>query len=55
MAWVLWDVVFIVAGLAIADTGCLLLFLPKGLGLGRLPGGVVIDPERFTLYLPLAT
>jgi hypothetical protein len=44
----------IAAGLALAALGAL-LFLAQGLGLGRLPGDVVIRRERFTLYLPFAT
>jgi hypothetical protein len=44
----------IAAGLALVALGAL-LFLAHGLGLGRLPGDVVIRRERFTLYLPFAT
>ena len=44
----------IVLGLAILVIGLLWPYLSK-LGLGRLPGDIVIERENVTLYIPLAT
>jgi len=44
----------IVLGLAILVVGLLWPYLSK-LGLGRLPGDIVIERENVTLYIPLAT
>ena len=44
----------IVLGLAILLMGLLWPYLNK-LGLGRLPGDIVIERENVTLYIPLAT
>jgi Protein of unknown function (DUF2905) len=44
----------IVLGLAILLVGLLWPYLGK-LGLGRLPGDIVIERENVTLYIPLAT
>ena len=44
----------IVLGLAILLVGLLWPYLNK-LGLGRLPGDIVIERENVTLYIPLAT
>jgi len=44
----------IVLGLAILLMGLLWPYLSK-LGLGRLPGDIVIERENVTLYIPLAT
>ena len=44
----------IVLGLAILLVGLLWPYLSK-LGLGRLPGDMVIERENVTLYVPLAT
>jgi hypothetical protein len=44
----------IVLGLAILLMGLLWPNLSK-LGLGRLPGDIVIERENVTLYIPLAT
>ena len=44
----------IVLGLAILLVGLLWPYLSK-LGLGRLPGDIVIGRENVTLYIPLAT
>jgi hypothetical protein len=44
----------IVLGLAILVIGLLWPYLSK-LGLGRLPGDIVIERENVTLYFPLAT
>jgi hypothetical protein len=46
--------VLIVLGLAIAAAGLLWPYLSQ-LGLGRLPGDIVIERENMTLYFPLAT
>jgi Protein of unknown function (DUF2905) len=44
----------IVLGLAILLVGLLWPYLSK-LGLGRLPGDIVIERENGTVYVPLAT
>jgi hypothetical protein len=44
----------ILLGLAILAVGLLWPFLSR-LGLGRLPGDIVIQRDNFTLYFPLAT
>ena len=44
----------IVLGLAILVVGLLWPYLAK-IGLGRLPGDIVIERERGTVYVPLAT
>jgi len=44
----------IVLGLAILLIGLLWPYLSK-LGLGRLPGDIVIERENVTRYIPLAT
>ena len=44
----------IVIGLVILAVGLLWPLLSK-LGLGRLPGDIVIARGNFTLYLPIAT
>ena len=44
----------IVLELAILLVGLLWPYLSK-LGLGRLPGDIVIERENVTLYIPLAT
>ena len=44
----------IVLGLAILVIGLLWPYLDK-LGLGRLPGDIVIERENGTVYVPLAT
>ncbi len=44
----------IVLGLAILVVGLLWPYLGK-LGLGRLPGDIVIERENRTVYVPLAT
>ena len=44
----------IVLGLAILVVGLLWPYLGK-LGLGRLPGDIVIEWENRTVYVPLAT
>ena len=42
-------------GLLVAGVGLVLLLAPKLPWLGRLPGDLLIQRERFTLYAPLAT
>lgn len=44
----------VVLGLVILATGLLWPFLTK-LGLGRLPGDIVVERGNFTFYFPLAT
>lgn len=44
----------IVLGLAILVLGLLWPYLSR-IGLGRLPGDIVIERENFTFYFPLAT
>jgi hypothetical protein len=44
----------IVLGLAILVVGLLWPYLGK-VGLGRLPGDIVIERENGTVYVPLAT
>lgn len=45
----------IVLGLVVVLVGALLLVLPRIPWLGRLPGDIVVQRERFTFYFPLAT
>jgi hypothetical protein len=44
----------IVAGLVIVAAGLLWPLIAK-LGLGRLPGDIVIERENMTIYFPLAS
>ena len=44
----------IIIGLFIVALGVLWPWLGR-IGLGRLPGDIVIERENFTLHLPLAT
>jgi hypothetical protein len=44
----------ILLGLVLVAVGLLWPLLTK-LGLGRLPGDIVIERENFRLYIPLAT
>ena len=44
----------IIIGLAIAAVGVLWPWLRR-LGLGRLPGDIVIQRDNFTLYVPIVT
>ena len=44
----------IVLGLTILVTGLLWPYLSR-IGLGRLPGDIVIERNNFTFYFPLAT
>ena len=45
----------IVFGLVLVVVGVVLSFAPKIPWLGRLPGDIYIQKERFTFYFPLAT
>jgi len=45
---ILFGVVSIIAGLV-------LLIAPRVPWLGRLPGDVIVERERFTLYVPIVT
>ena len=45
----------ILFGIIAVITGVVLLFLPRIPWLGRLPGDIVVQRERFTFYFPLAT
>jgi hypothetical protein len=45
----------ILVGVVAITVGAVLLFLPRIPWLGRLPGDIVVQRERFTLYFPLAT
>ena len=45
----------IVFGVLVVGAGLALLLLPKMPWLGRLPGDILIQRERVTVYLPLAT
>ena len=44
----------ILVGVALVLAGALWL-LGERIGLGRLPGDIVVRGERFTFYFPLAT
>jgi len=46
--------VLIIFGLILVALGLLWPFIAK-LGLGRLPGDIVIERENFRLYLPLTS
>jgi hypothetical protein len=45
----------ILVGVVALAVGVVLLFLPRIPWFGRLPGDLVVQRERFTLYFPLAT
>ncbi len=42
-------------GVAAIVAGAVLLLLPRIPWLGRLPGDIVVERERFTFYVPIAT
>jgi len=44
----------IILGAALLAVGLLWPYLSR-IGLGRLPGDIIIERENFTLYLPLTT
>ena len=44
----------IIAGLVLIAAG-VLWFVAERLGLGRLPGDIVIERENFSFYLPIMT
>lgn len=46
--------VLILIGLILVAAGLLWPWL-SALGLGRLPGDIVIERQNFTLYIPIAT
>ena len=46
--------ILIIFGLALVVVGLLWPFIGK-LGLGRLPGDIVVERENFKLYVPIAT
>lgn len=47
--------ILIIAGIALAAFGLVLLFAGKIPFLGRLPGDFYIQRKNFTVYFPLAT
>jgi hypothetical protein len=49
-AWAL-----IAVGSLLAITGLVWLFVPSIPWLGKLPGDIVIERERYTLYFPVVT
>ena len=58
--WQAWRVdglgrLLILVGVVAIAVGVVLLFLPRIPWLGRLPGDIVVQRERVTLYVPLAT
>ena len=44
----------VLAGLVLVAAGILWIFAER-LGLGRLPGDIVVERENFRLYLPITT
>ena len=44
----------VILGAALLAVGLLWPYLSR-IGLGRLPGDIIIERENFTLYLPLTT
>jgi DUF2905 family protein len=46
--------ILVIFGIALVLVGLLWPFLGK-LGLGRLPGDIVVERENFKLYVPIAT
>jgi hypothetical protein len=44
----------VILGIAILVIGLLWPYLSR-IGLGRLPGDIIVERETFTLYLPLTT
>ena len=43
-------------GIFLFVTGCILYFLSKfNIGIGKLPGDILIQKDNFTFYLPIAT
>ncbi|AEB10220.1 DUF2905 domain-containing protein [Desulfobacca acetoxidans] len=45
----------ILFGLILAGIGLILIIAPKIPWLGKLPGDITIEREKFTLYFPLGT
>jgi Protein of unknown function (DUF2905) len=56
-AWLVEGIgrLLILVGVVALAVGVVLLFLPRIPWFGRLPGDLVVQRERFTLYFPLAT
>jgi len=50
-----WGRVLLVLGLLLAAAGAVLLFAGRIPGLGRLPGDLVVQRGRWTLYFPVTT
>lgn len=47
--------VLVIAGLALAGAGFLIILFSKVGWIGRLPGDTVIERKNFTFYFPIAT
>jgi len=45
----------IISGIILIVTGVFFYFFGKSIGLGRLPGDILIKKENFMLYLPITT
>lgn len=45
----------ILAGMLAVLAGVVMLFLPRIPWLGRLPGDIVVERERFTFHFPIVT
>ena len=45
----------LVVGLTLTAIGFILLFAPKVPWLGRLPGDIHVEKDRFSFYFPLAS
>jgi hypothetical protein len=45
----------ILVGVILTGFGLVILLAPKIPGLGRLPGDILIQRDRFTFYFPLAS
>ena len=45
----------IMVGLAVAGLGVVMLVAPKAPWIGRLPGDVFIQRDRFTFYFPITS
>lgn len=47
--------VLVIAGIAVAVVGGLLMIVPRMPWLGKLPGDILIEKKHVTFYFPLAT
>ena len=47
--------IMIISGSLLIVTGVFFYFFEKHVGLGRLPGDILIKKENFTFYLPITT